>query len=138
MDAAALEMRLALEHWLAAAFLDGKPVAALMGFREKSGYGSPNYRWFDERHERFIYVDRIMADKGARGAGAGRALYDAFIREFADGAPWIFCEVNELPPNPDSLAFHARLGFEPIGRLVHVPGEKQVAMLGRRLPAEGR
>ena len=133
MDAAGLGERLAMPHWLGAAFIDGRPVGALLGLRERAPYGSPNYRWFDQRHASFIYVDRIMIDAAARGTGAGRALYGVFIRELAAGAPWIFCEVNAVPPNPGSLAFHRRLGFEPVGRLVHVPGEKEVVMLARGL-----
>ncbi len=41
----------------------------------------------------------------------------------------VTCEVNLVPPNPGSLAFHHRLGFERMGELQHIPGEKEVAML---------
>ena len=133
MDHAGLMERLAMPHWLGAAFMGDRPVGVLLGMREGAAYRSPNYLWFNQRYDRFIYVDRIMIDEAARGLGAGRALYDRFVEDFADDAQWLFCEVNTLPPNPQSLRFHDSLGMMKISDLVHVPGEKAVAMLGRCL-----
>ena len=30
--------------------------------REGADYGSPNYRWFSDRHERFTYLDRMVVE----------------------------------------------------------------------------
>lgn len=43
------------------------------------------------------------------------------------------CEVNFLPPNPGSDAFHARLGFSEVGRGVLYGGSKTVRYLERVL-----
>ena len=34
-------------------------VGFLIGLTEGSSYGSPNYGWFRDRYERFVYVDRV-------------------------------------------------------------------------------
>lgn len=80
-------------------------------------YASPNYLWFKARREQFIYVDRIVVSKHARGLGLARLLYaDLIARSVADRHYSIVCEVNAEPPNPASDAFHAQLGFEEVGR----------------------
>jgi predicted GNAT superfamily acetyltransferase len=97
-------------------------------------YQSPNYRWFCARAQDFLYVDRIAVAARARGQGLGRTLYDEVLRRAVSlRAREVTCEVNTLPENPGSLAFHARLGFERVGELVHEPGKKAVAMLAREV-----
>ncbi|MGH2863810.1 MAG: hypothetical protein ACRDJX_01015 [Solirubrobacteraceae bacterium] len=44
----------------------------------------------------------------------------------------IVCEVNVLPPNPASLAFHMARGYREIARLQQGQ-EKVVALLGKEL-----
>lgn len=80
-------------------------------------YASPNYRWFAQRHDRFTYVDRVAVADSARGTGIGRRLYEAVADHARSTAAGPVCaEVNLDPPNPGSLAFHERMGFEPVGR----------------------
>ena len=43
------------------------------------------------------------------------------------------CEVNIRPPNPSSLDFHRRLGFEQVGSLASDSDDKEVAMLLKQL-----
>ncbi|NLA37098.1 MAG: GNAT family N-acetyltransferase [Actinobacteria bacterium] len=78
-------------------------------------YGSSNYRWFCERYDDFIYLDRVAVDEGARGAGIGAALY----REVQDrtGKALFTLEVNLRPRNDGSLRFHAREGFTEVGQM---------------------
>ena len=38
----------------------GNVTAFLLAFREGCTYDSPNYRWFAENYDRFIYIDRIV------------------------------------------------------------------------------
>ena len=83
-----------------------------------SPYDSVNYRWFTERYERFMYLDRVAVDAAARGEGLGTLLYaevDRRMRERAD-AEHLALEVNVDPPNEGSLRFHARLGFTEVGQ----------------------
>ncbi len=112
----------------------GKGEAFLIALDEHADYGSPNYLWFKERYERFVYVDRIAVDPAARGKGHARALYEAlFARAREAGFPCVVCEVNEEPPNPASDAFHAALGFAVVGEAVLPGGAKRVRYFERIL-----
>lgn len=108
-------------------------AAFLLAFDERADYASANFRWFRDRYARFVYVDRIVVDAARQGAGLGRRLYaDLFATARAAGKPRVTCEVNRVPPNPGSDAFHARLGFAPVGEGQPAPG-KTVRYLVRPL-----
>lgn len=111
---------------------DDEPLGFLLALPPEADYASKNYRWFDERYEDYIYVDRIAVTKDARGQGLGMILYEAAFAQFALEAMLIVCEVNTAPPNPASLRFHRRLGFNEVGRANHTP-DYAVAYLARRL-----
>lgn len=114
----------------AVAEVDGEPAGVLVALPPGTEYGSANYRWFCERYDEFIYVDRVITDPAFRGRGVGRALY-RHAMEFGRGrAPILTCEVNEDPPNPASMHFHERLGFRPLGRQQTEAGTKSVVLLG--------
>ena len=83
-----------------------------------STYDSVNYRWFTQRYDAFMYLDRVAVDSSARGRGVGSALYAEVDRRMAtiDAADHLALEVNVVPPNEVSLAFHARLGFSEVGQ----------------------
>lgn len=99
-----------------AAWRIGDAQAVLIAFDQNAAYQSPNFLWFRERYRRFVYVDRIVVDPRARGCGHARRLYEAlFEHARAAGHDVVTCEVNSDPPNPASDAFHAALGFEPVG-----------------------
>jgi predicted GNAT superfamily acetyltransferase len=63
----------------------------------------------------------------ARGLGHARRLYDD-LAAVAAGRP-LCCEVNVVPPNPASLAFHDRLGFVTCGEDVDPRNGKRVRYL---------
>jgi len=95
----------------------GAVVAFLLAFREGAAYDSPNYRWFANRYERFLYVDRVVVASAARGRGAGALLYcDAFEFAATHSVELVTCEYDVEPPNPASERFHARFGFSEVGR----------------------
>jgi uncharacterized protein len=97
-------------------------------------YASPNYAWFAERYDSFVYVDRIVVAAAGRGGGVGSGLYDAFAaRGRCDGAEVMLAEVNLRPRNDASLRFHERHGFVPVGVQDTENGAKQVTMLEKRL-----
>ena len=79
-------------------------------------YDSPNYHWFRERYERFVYVDRIAISADHRRKGLAEALYrNLFDAAAKAGHGLICCEVNSDPPNPGSDRFHAAMGFKTVG-----------------------
>lgn len=107
----------------------GRVVGFLLAFDERAPYASPNYRWFLERYDRFIYVDRIVVSAAQRGRAVGRSLY-AHAIEFARdrGKGRLCCEVNVVPENRASLRFHEALRFRPCGRRVYPDGRREVLM----------
>ena len=109
---------------------DGRPAGALIGLWPGTDYASSHYRWFEEHHQGFLYIDRVMIDSSARKGGHGRRLY-ADIERFArdHGARSIACEVNSEPPNPVSMRFHEALGFRPVGELANDDRSKCVVLL---------
>jgi uncharacterized protein len=115
----------------AAAFLVAEREATIVGFLlalpPEVPYESANYRWFSSRYDDFVYIDRVAVAAAERGAGVGRALYDALGA--AVGERRLCCEVNLQPPNPGSLAFHVRLGFRVVGEQDTEGGAKRVALL---------
>ncbi|MER9326463.1 GNAT family N-acetyltransferase [Mesorhizobium sp. M0488] len=110
--------------------------AFIMTFDQEAGYDSPNFLWFCERYERFVYVDRVVVAAQARGRGHARRLYqDLFDHAERAGHTLVTCEVNTDPPNPASDAFHATLGFAEVGDAVIHSGKKSVRYYARRIPA---
>jgi uncharacterized protein len=98
--------------------LEGEVAGYLLAFAEGFADVGDEYRWFSERHPRFLYVDSIAVAEAHRRAGVGRAFYAELAREaLRRRAPRIVCEVNLDPPNPRSLAFHAAQGFREVGRM---------------------
>ena len=115
---------------LVAEQVPGAPLGFLIAMDPGADYASENYRWFSGRGDSFVYVDRIVVAPEARGTGIGRALYDAvFARAREHGFAEVDCEVNVRPANPESLAFHARLGFEQLDEQETKGGAYRVALL---------
>ncbi|HTX55735.1 MAG TPA: GNAT family N-acetyltransferase [Candidatus Acidoferrales bacterium] len=115
--------------------LTGDKAAMLIAFDETSAYDSPNFSWFKQRYPRFAYVDRVAVSPLARGRGNARRLYEElFAKARADGRRVVCAEVYFDPPNPESDAFHAAMGFEEVGRAA-VPerGGKTVRYLVKML-----
>jgi uncharacterized protein len=119
---------------LALVAVEGDDLAGfVLALGPGADYDSPNYRWFAERHDDFLYVDRIAVDPGRHRSGVGRMLYDAvFAHAGTTGAPLVTCEVNLEPPNPVSRRFHAELGFDEVGRQATYGGSVVVQLLARR------
>jgi predicted GNAT superfamily acetyltransferase len=108
----------------------------LIAFTEGAAYDSQNYRWFATRHDRFVYIDRVVVRPAARGAGHARMLYAALFEAMrASGHRLVGCEVNLEPPNPASDAFHARLGFREAGTAAIDGDAKVVRYLVRDVDA---
>ena len=111
-------------------FQHGMLVGFVICLPPGTSYGSLNYAWFNNKLDAFVYVDRIAVAEEHRNQGVGRMLYEQVISSSeANGVP-VAAEVNSKPPNPGSMRFHHRFGFEEIGVLHHA--EKSVTMLLRK------
>lgn len=96
--------------------LDGAFAGFVVTFAPGTSYDSENYRWFSERYADFSYLDRIVLEESVRRRGLGTFVYDELERA-AKGHGRLLLEVNLVPRNDVSLAFHARRGYVEVGRL---------------------
>jgi len=104
-------------------------VAFLLAMREGVPYQNDNYSWFTSRYDRFLYVDRVVVASEFQGCGIGTKLYrNLFSYAMQEEVPVITCEINAVPPNEVSAAFHARLGFSEVGSQWICEGRKKVSM----------
>jgi hypothetical protein len=86
-------------------------------FAPGSPYDSENYRWFTERHTSgFYYLDRIVLHESVRRQGLGTFVYDD-LESVARRHGRLCLEVNLVPRNDASLAFHDRRGYQEVGRM---------------------
>lgn len=109
-------------------------AALLITFDQDADYDSVNFKWFRERLGRFVYIDRIVVSESHRGAGLARILYEnLFTLARAAGHDTVTCEVNAVPSNPGSDAFHARMGFEEMGLAELVDRGKTVRYFAKKL-----
>jgi predicted GNAT superfamily acetyltransferase len=127
MDAARLALLdgLSIRHTVAVG--DAEVAGFLLAIGADAAYANDNHRWFVERFGNFVYIDRVVVGARWRGRGVGRALYaDLFAWARGAGLDRVACEINRVPANPASHAFHARCGFAEVGR--QWLGGKQVSM----------
>lgn len=110
-------------------FLKEELLGFVICMPPRTGYGSLNYAWFNERYEAFVYVDRIAVSQNYRNKNIGTQLYNHVV-DFAslDDVP-VAAEVSLKPPNPGSMRFHSRFAFNEVGVLHH--NNKSVTMLMR-------
>lgn len=113
----------------------GGPPDSPLGFLLAFGglpLRGPNHGWIHRHRPGAAYVDRVAVAAAARGQGIARRLYeDLAAGLLAAGCCGMGCEVNLDPPNPGSLAFHARLGFRPVGEARDPRNGKRVLYLFR-------
>lgn len=114
--------------------IDAGAKAFLIALDQDAPYVNPNFAWFKARHISFLYIDRVVVAKSARGMGLAKSLYEDLF-EAARHARHIrvVCEVNSEPPNPASDAFHAAMGFDIIGQAAIHAGTKTVRYLAKNL-----
>ena len=97
--------------------VDGTFGGFVITFGPGTAYDSENYRWFARRHgDHFYYLDRIVLHEDFRRQGLGGFVYDE-VETLARGHGRMALEVNLVPRNSASLAFHERRGYVEVGRL---------------------
>ncbi|WP_181407446.1 GNAT family N-acetyltransferase [Nocardioides sambongensis] len=88
---------------------------------QSATYDSSRFRWFQDRYDEFVYLDRVIVSPDHRRKGVGTQLYDELPLDVPVG-------LEVYSSNETSLAFHADQGFQPVGELVH-GGKTNVMML---------
>lgn len=129
LDTAELARLHGMAHVALAGEVDGAFAGFCLVFAPGVDYASRNYAWFSARYDDFAYLDRIAVDISVRRAGVGRAFYAALAERLAGTTPVLLCEVNLVPRNDVSLAFHATVGFREVGRHHPYGDEREVQML---------
>lgn len=105
----------------------------LVGFSDKNTHDSPNFGWFRERHQHFLYIDRIVIAAQRRGSGRGRAFY-ADAMSFAEPR-WdkLCCEVFLGVGYDPALLFHGSFGFREVGQQTMAVTNLRACMLMKDL-----
>jgi uncharacterized protein len=102
---------------------DDEPVAYIRAFAPDADYDGEEFVWFRTHVPNSLYVDQVAVARSARRRGLARGLYAAAAAYALEhGLTALTCEVNLQPPNPASLRFHERLGFQELARLETVDG----------------
>lgn len=116
------------------ASVDSELRGFVIALDQSASYDSVNYQWFCSRFERFVYVDRIVVSAEHRCQGIARRLYSAvFAAARKAGHSRVCCEVNRVPPNPNSDAFHQNMGFAELATATLSDNGKTVRYLCHEL-----
>jgi len=108
-------------------------VGFLIAMTRDADYESSNFRWFKERYDAFVYVDRIVIAKGQRSAGIGRLFY-ADVQSFAEvRAPALVAEVFMEESTHPALLFHGSFGFHEVGQHQLPDSPLRAAMLYKEM-----
>lgn len=106
--------------------LDGNIEGFILAFRENSDYDSINYKWFSDRYDKFLYIDRVVIAKDKQKEGLGTEIYN-WIFNNAE-VKKIAAEIDIKPANPISLKFHRDFGFKEVGQQSVAGGSKIVSL----------
>lgn len=124
-----------LASYFRVALYHGEVAGFIVGLSPGLEYHSPNYRWFCDNFDDFIYIDRVVVDQRYRGHGIGKVFY-ADVQSFSENrAERLTCEVAIEPRNDLSLLFHGMLGFQEVGQLSIGKGKIRVSLLCKELPS---
>ena len=93
--------------------IKGRITAFMICIRENTLYESKNYHYFNEKHDQFLYVDRIGVLKGLENKGLGTILYNYLIRNYGKNLK-LCAEINIEPMNKASILFHEKHGFKRV------------------------
>lgn len=97
--------------------VDGAFAGFVVTFTSGVGYDSENYRWFSDQLEGpFYYLDRVVLVEQVRRRGVAGFVYDE-IESVASAHGRLALEVNLVPENLASLAFHRGREYAEVGRL---------------------
>ena len=84
-------------------------------FRESRPYWSENYKYFEDKLDRFLYIDRIAIRSEYRRQGHAKRMYGDIFNFASQDDLIVTAEVNTKPTNQGSLRFHEYMGFKEVG-----------------------
>lgn len=129
MDAAKVRFFWENADYFRVAEVDGLIAGFLIALSNDAVHDSSNFKWFSERHERFLYIDRIVIASARRSVGVGRVFYGD-VQSFAETRyPHLAAEVFIENDNHPALLFHGSFGFREVGQHVMAPGNIRACML---------
>ncbi len=88
--------------------------AFIVCMREDLPYESPNYKYFQKKYKKFLYIDRIGVKKGFENRGFGSFMYGNIFKNYINEQLTICAEANIEPINKQSLKFHEKMGFRRV------------------------
>ena len=109
--------------------INNKVAGFLIALTPGKDYNSVNYKWFENKYESFMYVDRIVVAPTYQGHGFGTAFYNDLSNFSKNIIPRITCEVNIRPKNEGSILFHKKYGFAQVGTQETEGGKKEVSLM---------
>ena len=109
--------------------VDGTIAGFLVALSPAADYDSPNFRWFVQRFDDFVYIDRIVIAKSMRGLGLGRVFY-ADVQSFAElRLPRLAAEVFLESSSHPALLFHGSFGFHEVGQHLQADGTRACMLM---------
>lgn len=116
------------------AHYNGELAGFQIALSPEAGYDSPNFLWFREHFENFLYIDRIVIDSRFRRHGIGRVFY-ADVLSFAEVRyPILTCEVFIEPRDDVALVFFGTNGFQEVGQQV-LTNNRRVSLMVKEMKA---
>ena len=108
-------------------FFEDKLNSFALIMSKDSDYQSPNFLYFKNKYEDFIYIDRIAVQSNFQRKGIGTSFYKSIYQLNRQNNIPLCCEVNTFPLNQQSLDFHIKNKFKIIEEVDF--GKKRVVML---------
>ena len=94
---------------------DDELIGFAICFRESRSYWSENYKYFENKLDRFLYVDRIAIRSEYRRQGHAKRMYEDIFDFASQDGLIVTAEVNTKPANQGSIRFHEYMGFKEVG-----------------------
>lgn len=95
---------------------DDELIGFAICFRESRPYWSENYKYFENKLDQFLYVDRIAIRNEYRRQGHAKRMYEDIFNFASKDNLIVTAEVNTKPMNAGSISFHKYMGFKEVGQ----------------------
>ena len=116
MDAARFRALHAVSTYCTVVERGSQVIGFILAMQNGAAYDNGNFDGFADRLTRFVYIDRVVIGDAARGLGLGTTLYDHLATQARRrGSLIMAAEIDLVPANPGSIAFHRKYGFVELG-----------------------